>query len=181
MVGTDANAKMGLEQQFDKVGKCQQQWGFQPGKASKKEVDQLQKDRKNEWTSRTKEFENVDHFNTLLNRQASSAPEPEHFQVPTYTAVSEDYGGISLLQVMYKVLERIILERLAKHRGGTTRNEQAGFRPAPSGGPLTYLEYADDVDMFTERNTKLQHVVNLVSKLAANYGRRLRPDKRKQM
>ncbi|KAK6729458.1 hypothetical protein RB195_006481 [Necator americanus] len=212
-----------------------------------------------------------------------------------------NYRGISLLHVMYKVLERIILDRLIKHREETTRDEQAGFRPgrstidqvfivrrvieiwqryskpmqlpfldfeaafdsphrgrllnalradgvpgkfvcllddmnqrttaavrtpagcttpfevvtgvrqeavagpflfnfaiddiirrtvdqcpadivlAPPGCPLTDLEYADDVVIFAESSTKLQHVVNLVSKLAAAYGLRLRPDKCKQM
>ncbi|KAK6760338.1 hypothetical protein RB195_021711 [Necator americanus] len=212
-----------------------------------------------------------------------------------------NYRGISLLRVMYKVLERIILDRLIKHREDTTRDEQAGFRPgrstidqvfivrrvveiwqryskpmqlafldfeavfdsphrgrlinalradgvpgkfvrllddmnqrttvavrtpagcttpfevvtgvrqgavagpyrfnfaiddimrrtvdqcpvdiglAPSGCPLTDLEYADDVVIFAESSTKRQHVVNLVSKLAAAYGLRLRPDKCKQM
>ncbi|KAK6742020.1 hypothetical protein RB195_009720 [Necator americanus] len=48
---------------------------------------------------------------------------------------------------------------------------------APSGCPLTDLEHADDVVIFAESSTKLQHVVNLVSKLAAAYGLRLRPDK----
>ncbi|KAK6764792.1 hypothetical protein RB195_024930 [Necator americanus] len=52
---------------------------------------------------------------------------------------------------------------------------------APSRCPLTDLEYADDVVIFAESSTKLQHVVNLVSKLAAAYGLRLRPDKCKQM
>ncbi|KAK6759315.1 hypothetical protein RB195_021109 [Necator americanus] len=52
---------------------------------------------------------------------------------------------------------------------------------APSGCPLTDLEYADDVVIFAESSTKLQHVVNLVSKPAAAYGLRLRPDKCKQM
>ncbi|KAK6755037.1 hypothetical protein RB195_013794 [Necator americanus] len=52
---------------------------------------------------------------------------------------------------------------------------------SPSGCPLTDLEYADDVVIFAESSTKLQHVVNLVSKLAAAYGLRLRPDKCKQM
>ncbi|KAK6734674.1 hypothetical protein RB195_018079 [Necator americanus] len=52
---------------------------------------------------------------------------------------------------------------------------------APSGCPLTDLEYADDVVIFAESSTKLQHVINLVSKLAATYGLRLRPDKCKQM
>ncbi|KAK6765805.1 hypothetical protein RB195_025616 [Necator americanus] len=52
---------------------------------------------------------------------------------------------------------------------------------APSVCPLTDLEYADDVVIFAESSTKLQHVVNLVSKLAAAYGLRLRPDKRKQI
>ncbi|KAK6761797.1 hypothetical protein RB195_022763 [Necator americanus] len=52
---------------------------------------------------------------------------------------------------------------------------------APSRHPLTYLEYADDVVIFEESSTKLQHVVNLVSKLAAAYRLRLRPDKCKQM
>ncbi|KAK6727851.1 hypothetical protein RB195_005492 [Necator americanus] len=52
---------------------------------------------------------------------------------------------------------------------------------APSGCPLTDLEYADDVVIFAESSTKLQHVVNLVSKLAAAYGLRLRHDKCKQM
>ncbi|KAK6744474.1 hypothetical protein RB195_011280 [Necator americanus] len=41
-----------------------------------------------------------------------------------------NYRGISLLRVMYKVLERIIL--LIKHREETTRDEQAGFRPGRS-------------------------------------------------
>ncbi|KAK6756465.1 hypothetical protein RB195_014714 [Necator americanus] len=49
---------------------------------------------------------------------------------------------------------------------------------APSGCPLTDLEYADDV-IFAKSSTKL--VVNLVSELAAAYGLRLRPDKCKQM
>ncbi|KAK6763339.1 hypothetical protein RB195_023877 [Necator americanus] len=52
---------------------------------------------------------------------------------------------------------------------------------APSRCPLTDFEYADDVVIFAESSTKLQHVVNLVSKLAAAYGLRLRPDKCKQM
>ncbi|KAK6731373.1 hypothetical protein RB195_007693 [Necator americanus] len=52
---------------------------------------------------------------------------------------------------------------------------------APSGSPLTVLEYADDVVIFAESSTKHQHAVNLVSKLAAAYGLRLRPDKYKQM
>ncbi|KAK6737138.1 hypothetical protein RB195_019684 [Necator americanus] len=52
---------------------------------------------------------------------------------------------------------------------------------APSGPSLTDLEYADDVVTIAERSTKLPHVVNLVSKLAAAYGLRLRPDKCKQM
>ncbi|KAK6759226.1 hypothetical protein RB195_021071 [Necator americanus] len=43
-----------------------------------------------------------------------------------------NYRGISLLRVMYKVLERIILDRLIKHREETTRDEQAGFRPSLS-------------------------------------------------
>ncbi|KAK6726881.1 hypothetical protein RB195_004900 [Necator americanus] len=51
---------------------------------------------------------------------------------------------------------------------------------ATSGCPLTDLEYADVV-IFAESSTKLQRVVNLVSKLAAAYGLRLRPDKCKQM
>ncbi|KAK6733321.1 hypothetical protein RB195_017209 [Necator americanus] len=52
---------------------------------------------------------------------------------------------------------------------------------APSGCPLTDLEYADDVVIFAESSTKLQHVVNLVSKLAAAYGLRQHPDQYKQM
>ncbi|KAK6728225.1 hypothetical protein RB195_005708 [Necator americanus] len=182
---------------------------------------------------------------------------------------------------MYKILERIILDRLIKHREETTRDEQVGFPPgrstidqmfiiskaafdsphrgrllkalradgvpgkfvrllddmnqrttaavrtpagctipfevvtgvrqgavagpflfnfaiddimrrtvdqcpadivlAPSGCPLADLEYTDDVVIFAESSTKLQHVVNLLSKLAAAYGLRLRPDKCKQM
>ncbi|KAK6743716.1 hypothetical protein RB195_010798 [Necator americanus] len=46
---------------------------------------------------------------------------------------------------------------------------------APSGCPLTDLEYADDVVIIAESSTKL------VSKLAAAYGLRLRPDKCKQI
>ncbi|KAK6736597.1 hypothetical protein RB195_019348 [Necator americanus] len=38
---------------------------------------------------------------------------------------------------------------------------------APSGCSLTDLEYDDDVVIFAESSMKLQHVVNLVSKLAA--------------
>ncbi|KAK6734825.1 hypothetical protein RB195_018173 [Necator americanus] len=52
---------------------------------------------------------------------------------------------------------------------------------APSGRPLTYLEYAYYVVIFAESSTKLQHAVNLVSKLAAAYGLCLRPDKCKQI
>ncbi|KAK6739534.1 hypothetical protein RB195_008185 [Necator americanus] len=48
---------------------------------------------------------------------------------------------------------------------------------AQSWCPLTDIEYADDVVIFAESSTKLQHVVNLVSNLAAAYGPRLRPDK----
>ncbi|KAK6757200.1 hypothetical protein RB195_015181 [Necator americanus] len=55
----------------------------------------------------------------------------------------------------------------------------ADIIPTPSGLPLTDLEYV--VVIFAESSTKLQHVVNLVSKLAAAYGLRLRPDKCKQM
>ena len=51
----------------------------------------------------------------------------------------------------------------------------------PSGCPLADLEYADDVVIFAESSAKLQHVVNLVSKLAAAYGLHLRRDKCKQM
>ncbi|KAK6732051.1 hypothetical protein RB195_016430 [Necator americanus] len=59
----------------------------------------------------------------------------------------------------------------------------ADINLAPSGRPtpLTNLEYADDVVIFAESSTKLQHVVSLVSKLAADYGLRLCPDKCKQM
>ncbi|KAK6737021.1 hypothetical protein RB195_019611 [Necator americanus] len=229
------------------------------------------------------------HANTISLHKKLSVTDPRN------------YRGISLLRVMYKVLERIILDRLIKHREETTRDEQAGFRPgrstidqvfivrrvieiwlrysktmqlafldfeaafdsphrgrllnalradgvpgkfvrllddmnqrtiaavrtpagcttpfevvigvrqgavagpflfnfaiddimrrtvghcpadivlAPSGCPLTDLEYADDVVIFAESSTKLQHVVTLVSKLAAAYGLRLRPDKCKQM
>ncbi|KAK6736932.1 hypothetical protein RB195_019556 [Necator americanus] len=42
------------------------------------------------------------------------------------------YRGISLLHVMYKVLERIIIDRLTKHREEITRDEQASFRPGRS-------------------------------------------------
>ncbi|KAK6763136.1 hypothetical protein RB195_023736 [Necator americanus] len=52
---------------------------------------------------------------------------------------------------------------------------------APSGCPLIDLEYADDVVIFAESSTKLQHVVNFVPKLAAACGLRLRADKCKQM
>ncbi|KAK6759594.1 hypothetical protein RB195_021274 [Necator americanus] len=57
----------------------------------------------------------------------------------------------------------------------------AGIVLAPSGCPLTDLEYADDVVIFAESSTKLQHVVNLVSQQAAAYGFHLRHDKCKQM
>ncbi|KAK6734569.1 hypothetical protein RB195_018015 [Necator americanus] len=149
-----------------------------------------------------------EHFKTLLNRLAPSAPELEHIHRPTYSVKEEpptvsevlvciqkmkkgksggdggisaemlkyrppsgiremtkiirsiwidgripdswrhaiiiplhkklsvtdpkNYRGISLLRVMYKVLERIILDRLIKHREETTRDEQAGFRPGRS-------------------------------------------------
>ncbi|KAK6728534.1 hypothetical protein RB195_005896 [Necator americanus] len=143
---------------------------------------------------------------------------------------------------MYKVLERIILDRLIKHREQPTRDEQAGFRPGRSTidqvfivrrvieiwqryskpmqlafldfeaafnsphrfrhrrnyaknsrpvscrhclstirMPLTDLEYADDVVIFAESSTKLQHVVTLVSKLAAAYRLGLCLDKCKQI
>ncbi|KAK6749228.1 hypothetical protein RB195_001682 [Necator americanus] len=43
------------------------------------------------------------------------------------------------------------------------------------------LDYATDIVIFAESSTKLQHVVNLVSKLPVAYGLRLRPDKCEQM
>ncbi|KAK6757272.1 hypothetical protein RB195_015225 [Necator americanus] len=51
----------------------------------------------------------------------------------------------------------------------------------PSGCPLTDLEYADDLFIFSESRTKLHRVANLVLKLAAAYGLRLHPYKCKQM
>ncbi|KAK6757048.1 hypothetical protein RB195_015090 [Necator americanus] len=48
-------------------------------------------------------------------------------------------GGISLLRVTYKVLERIILDRLIKHREETTRDEQAGFCPGQSKIDQTFI------------------------------------------
>ncbi|KAK6758849.1 hypothetical protein RB195_016214 [Necator americanus] len=197
----------------------------------RKLLRQLQQDRDNEWTSRAmdgkmKRCPSVlntangvavgeatlpiwkEHFKTLPNRLAPSAPELGHVHRPTY-AVNEEpptvsevlvciqkmkngksggdnrisaemlkylppsgiremtkiirsiwideripdswrhaiiiplhkklsvtdprnYRGISLLRVMYKVLERIILDRLIKHREETTRDEQSGFRPGRS-------------------------------------------------
>ena len=43
-----------------------------------------------------------------------------------------NYRGISLLRVTYKILERLILERLIQHREARCRDEQAGFRPGRS-------------------------------------------------
>ncbi|KAK6736083.1 hypothetical protein RB195_019016 [Necator americanus] len=57
----------------------------------------------------------------------------------------------------------------------------ADIIPALSGRPLPDLEYADDVVILAESSTKLQYVVNFVSKLAAAYGLRLCLDKCKQM
>ncbi|KAK6755937.1 hypothetical protein RB195_014369 [Necator americanus] len=189
LVGFNANAKMGLEQQFDVIGK----WYYPAERTSdngdhlvelckqtgliivctlkrnhrrhqltwqgKKWGCQLQEDSDNKWTAGAKEFEKVwedmnprksyallkqysgnmkrcspvlniangvavgkatlstwrDHFKTLLNRQVPSAPDLEHIHM-------RNYRGISLLRVIYKVLERIILDRLV------TRDEQAGFR-----------------------------------------------------
>ncbi|KAK6749458.1 hypothetical protein RB195_001831 [Necator americanus] len=63
---------------------------------------------------------------------------------------------------------------------GTVDQCPANIILAPSGYPLTDLDYADDV-MFAESSREFQNVVNLVSKLAAAYGVRLHPDKCKQM
>ncbi|KAK6765449.1 hypothetical protein RB195_025388 [Necator americanus] len=52
---------------------------------------------------------------------------------------------------------------------------------APFARPLVDLEYADDVVIFASSSAQLQHVVDLVSKLAVAYGLRLRSDKCKQM
>ncbi|KAK6764725.1 hypothetical protein RB195_024888 [Necator americanus] len=46
---------------------------------------------------------------------------------------------------------------------------------APSGRPLIDLEYADDVVIFVESSTELQHVVNLVSKAGYNLWTTSRP------
>ncbi|KAH7697187.1 endonuclease-reverse transcriptase [Aphelenchoides avenae] len=43
-----------------------------------------------------------------------------------------NYRGISLLDVQYKILERIIADRLIGEREVRTREEQAGFRPGRS-------------------------------------------------
>ncbi|KAK6764071.1 hypothetical protein RB195_024411 [Necator americanus] len=50
----------------------------------------------------------------------------------SYVTDPSNYRGVFLLRVMYKVLERIILDRLIKHHEETTRDEQAGFRPGRS-------------------------------------------------
>ncbi|KAK6727720.1 hypothetical protein RB195_005415 [Necator americanus] len=60
-----------------------------------------------------------------------------------------------------------------------------GVRQGAVAGPFLFNsaiddEYAADVVIFVESSTKLQHVVNLVSNLAA-YGLRLRPVKCEQM
>ncbi|KAK6751863.1 hypothetical protein RB195_003344 [Necator americanus] len=47
--------------------------------------------------------------------------------------------------------------------------------------PFTDLEYTDDVAIFAESSAEVQHVVNLVSKLDAVCGLRLRPDECKQI
>ncbi|KAK6745512.1 hypothetical protein RB195_011935 [Necator americanus] len=52
---------------------------------------------------------------------------------------------------------------------------------APSARPLVDLEYADDVVIFASSSAKLQHVVNLVLKLAAAHGLLFRSDKCKQI
>ncbi|KAK6734650.1 hypothetical protein RB195_018065 [Necator americanus] len=59
-----------------------------------------------------------------------------HVIIPLHKKLSvtdpRNYRRILLLRVMYKVSERIILDRLIKHREETTRDEQAGFRPGRS-------------------------------------------------
>ncbi|KAK6727069.1 hypothetical protein RB195_005020 [Necator americanus] len=52
---------------------------------------------------------------------------------------------------------------------------------SPSRCPLTDLEYADGVVIFTECSTELQHVGNLSSKLAVAYSQRLSLDRCKQV
>lgn len=48
------------------------------------------------------------------------------------TTVPSNYRGISLLRVTYKLLERLVLERLSTSREQRARDEQAGFRPGRS-------------------------------------------------
>ncbi|KAK6745840.1 hypothetical protein RB195_012140 [Necator americanus] len=204
----------------------------------------VQQDRDNEWTSRAMEFEKAwehrnprkayallkqEHFETLLNRLAPSAPELEHVHRPTYAINEEpptksDFlfciqkmkdgkssgdDGVSAEMLKYlppsgisettKIIRSIWIDEripdswrhaiiIPLHKKLSVTDpwnyrgiSAACYVQAPSGCPLTDLEYADDVVIFAESSTKLQHVVNLVSKLAAAYGLRLRPDKCKQM
>ncbi|KAK6725460.1 hypothetical protein RB195_004034 [Necator americanus] len=100
--------------------------------------------------------------------------------------------GEASLHVISMVLKRIFLDgliNLGKEQranwlpscNSNTSRMYKTVRSGPSWCPLTDLEYADDVVILTESSAKLQHVVNLVSKLPAAYGLRLRPDECKQM
>ncbi|KAK6729251.1 hypothetical protein RB195_006351 [Necator americanus] len=54
----------------------------------------------------------------------------------------------------------------------------AGVILAPNTRPLVDLDYADDVVIFASNSAKLQHVINVASKLAAAYRLKLRPETR---
>ncbi|KAK6741252.1 hypothetical protein RB195_009233 [Necator americanus] len=54
-------------------------------------------------------------------------------------AEPSNYRGISLLRIMYKVLERIILDRVIRHREETTLDEEAGFRPGLSTSDQVFI------------------------------------------
>ncbi|KAK6747592.1 hypothetical protein RB195_000656 [Necator americanus] len=124
IVRINANAKMGLEQQSDVLGK----WYYPAQRMS----------------------DNGNRLDDLAAQVAAAKPSLFNFAID------------------------VIMRR-------TVDQCPADIVLAPSGCPLIDLEYADDVAIFAENSTKLQHVVNLVSKLAAAYGLRLRPDKCKQM
>ncbi|KAK6757720.1 hypothetical protein RB195_015498 [Necator americanus] len=95
-----------------------------------------------------------------------------------YTAPFEVVTGVRQGAVEGPFLFNFAIDNIMRR---TVDQCSADIILAPSGRPLTDLEYADDVVVFAESSTKLQHVVNLVPKLAAAYGLRLRPGKCKQM
>ncbi|KAK6736596.1 hypothetical protein RB195_019349 [Necator americanus] len=123
------------------------------------------------------------HFKTLQKLQAPSASKLEHVHRQTFAALlnfEATFDSPHHRRLLRALHENGVPGKVMTGVGAVVGKSLFNFAIndrivsqcpadilAPSGCSLTDLEYDDDVVIFAESSMKLQHVVNLVSKLAA--------------